>query len=297
MNGIITNDVAAKVRQAFNFSVDKFPLSGPDGMRTPHYGLFRSDSGECVGRSSVSARYEAHTTDDVLALVEAAGAAFGGAADVKCHFRDGHYVAVQPSREYRESIFGTRDNVFPRLIIDAPYGGYGAFTTTLGFYRDLCRNMAIVRQAGAGTSVSIRHTAGLRPRMDELVTAFGQLEANWANLVAVMRGMEERRVRMTDFLTAIYGEPSERDGRSLTMHRNRTEAIFRRLQRERLAAGRGDIGSDFVVTGWEAYNAVQGYVQHDSIRRGRPSEMERIVRSLHDANVARAERLTLTMAV
>lgn len=297
MSSIITNDVAAKVRTAFNFSVDKFPLTGPDGMRTPHYGLFRSDSGECVGRSSVSNRYEAHTTDDVLALVEAAGTAFGGAADVKCHFRDGHYVAVQPSREYRESIFGTKDNVFPRLIIDAPYGGFGSFTTTLGFFRDLCRNMAIVREAGANTSVSIRHTAGLRPRMDELVTAFGGLEAGWANLVAVIRGMEERRVRMTDFLVALYGEPSERDGRSLTMHKNRTEAIFRRLQSERLVAGRGTIGSDFVVTGWEAFNAVQGYTQHDSIRRGRPTEMDRIVRALHDNKVAQAERLALTMAV
>jgi hypothetical protein len=52
-----------------------------------------------------------------------------------------------------------------------------------------------------------------------------------------------------------------------------------------------------VVTGWEAFNAVQGYVQHDSIRRGRPTEMERIVRALHDGKVAQAERLALTMAV
>jgi hypothetical protein len=296
MNATIENNVADRVRDEFRFAVDKFPLSGPDGLRTPHYGLFRSDNGECVGRSSVSGRYVPHTTDDVLALVEAAGATFGGVADVRCFFKDGHYVAVQPSREYREAIFGTRDNVFPRLMIDAPYGGLGAFTATLGFYRDACRNMSILRQV-TGSQVAIRHTSGLRLQMDELLAAFGTLERGWANLANVMRGMEARRVRMTDFLTAIYGEPNDREGRSLTIHRNRTEAIFRRLQRERMTTGRGDIGSDFIVSGWEAFNAVQGYVQHDATRRGNPSEMARVVRAMHDSHVARAERLVLELAV
>lgn len=296
MNATIENNVADRVRDEFRFSVDKFPLSGPDGLRTPHYGLFRSDNGECVGRSSVSGRYVPHTTDDVLALVEAAGTTFGGVADVRCFFKDGHYVAVQPSREYREAIFGTRDNVFPRLMIDAPYGGAGSFTATLGFYRDACRNMSILRQV-TGSQVAIRHTSGLRLQMDELLAAFGTLERGWANLANVMRGMEARRVRMTDFLTAIYGEPNDREGRSLTIHRNRTEAIFRRLQKERLTTGRGDIGSDFIVSGWEAFNAVQGYVQHDATRRGNPSEMARVVRAMHDSHVARAERLVLELAV
>ena len=296
MNATIENNVADRVRDEFRFSVDKFPLTGPEGLRTPHYGLFRSDNGECVGRSSVSGRYVPHTTDDVLALVEAAGATFGGVADVRCFFKDGHYVAVQPSREYREAIFGTRDNVFPRLMIDAPYGGLGSFTATLGFYRDACRNMSILRQV-TGSQVAIRHTSGLRMQMDELLAAFGTLERGWANLANVMRGMEARRVRMTDFLTAIYGEPNDRDGRSLTIHRHRTEAIFRRLQKERMTTWRGDIGSDFIVSGWEAYNAVQGYVQHDATRRGNPSEMARIVRAMHDGHVARAERLVLELAV
>jgi|694.fasta_scaffold00746_67 hypothetical protein len=296
MTTMIENNVADRVRNEFRFSVDKFPLTGPEGLRTPHYGLFRSDNGECIGRSSVSGRYVPHTTDDVLALVEAAGSAFGGVADVRCFFRDGHYVAVQPTREYREAIFGTKDNVFPRLMIDAPYGGLGSFTATLGFYRDACRNMAILRQV-SGSQVAIRHTSGLRLQMDELLTAFGTLERGWQNLANVIRDMEARRVRMVDFLNAIYGEPDDREGRSLTIHRNRTEAIFRRLQRERLATGRGDMGSDFTVSGWEAFNAVQGYVQHDATRRGNPSEMARIVRAMHDSHVARAERLVLELAV
>jgi hypothetical protein len=295
MNEMITCNVADKVRSAFNFSIDKFPLRGPENMATPFYGLFRSDTGAAVGYGSVSDRYTPHTTDDVLALVEAAGVAFDGVADVKCYFDHGHYVTVQPTKEQRLAVYGTRDNVFPRIVIDAGYGGQ-AFRASLGMYRDACRNMMILRQA-EGTNVAIRHTSSLLLQMDELIATFASLEAGWGNLTAVVQQMQSREVRMVEFLNAIYGEPKSDERRSVTMHRHRTEAIFRRLSSERMVTGRGSLGSDFVVTGWEAFNAVQGYVQHDSIRRGRPTEMERIVRALHDGKVAQAERLALTMAV
>ena len=295
MNEMTTCNVADRVRAAFNFTIDRFPLTGPDGMRTPYYGLFRSDTGTAVGSGSVSGRYSPHTTDDVLALVEAAGEAFGGVADVKTHFSDGHYVTVQPTKEARLAVFGTKDNVFPRIVIDAGYGGQ-AFRASLGLFRDACRNMMILRQV-EGVNVSIRHTSGLRLQMDELIATFASLEAGWGNLTAVVQQMQGREVRMVEFLNAVYGEPKSDEGRSATMHRNRTEAIFRRLVTERMTTGRGSLGSDFVVTGWEAYNAVQGYTQHDSIRRGNLTEMERIVRALHDNRVAHAERLALTMAV
>jgi len=295
MNEMITCNVADKVRSAFNFSIDKFPLQGPDGMRTPFYGLFKSDDGQAVGYGSVSDRYTPHTTDDVLALVEAAGVAFDGVADVRCHFDHGHYVTIQPTKEKRLAVYGTKDNVFPRIVIDAGYGGQ-AFRASLGMYRDACRNMMILRQA-QGTHVAIRHTSGLRLQMDELIATFASLEAGWGNLSLVVQQMQNREVRMVEFLNAIYGEPKNDEGRSVTMHKNRTEAIFRRLVSERMTTGRGPLGSDFVVSGWEAFNAVQGYTQHDSIRRGRPTEMERIVRALHDSKVAQAERLALTMSL
>jgi hypothetical protein len=294
MNDIITNNVAEKVRAAFDFTIDKFPLVGPEGMRTPFYGLFKSDTGTAVGYGSVSDRYTPHTTDDVLALVEAAGHAFDGVADVKCHFDHGHYVSIQPNKEQRMEVY-RNDSVFPRIVIDAGYGGQ-AFRASLGLYRDVCRNMMIMRQA-EGTTMSIRHTASLRLQMDELVTTFASLEQTWGNLTTVVQQMASREVRMVEFLNAIYGEPKSDEGRSVTIHRNRTEQIFRRLQSERVRTGRGTMGSDFTVTGWEAFQAVQGYVQHDATRKGRPSEMERIVRALHDTKVAAAERLALTMAV
>jgi hypothetical protein len=293
MTTMIANNVADRVRSAFGFSVDKFPLSGPDGMRTPFYGLFKSDDGTAVGYGSVSDRYEPHTTDDVLALVEAAGHAFDGVADVRCHFDHGHYVSIQPSKEQRLAVYGKSDNVFPRIVIDAGYGGQ-AFRASLGLYRDLCRNMMILRQA-EGTTVSIRHTSSLRLQMDELVTTFASLEQTWGNLQTVVQQMASREVRMVEFLNAVYGEPKSDEGRSVTIHRNRTEAIFRRLQSERVRTGRGTMGNDFVVTGWDAFNAVQGFVQHDATRRGRPSDMERIISALHDTKVAAAERIALAL--
>ena len=65
---VLSNEVSTKVSEAFNFTVDKFPLSGPDGMRTPWYALFRSDTESVVGNGSVTSRYVPHQTDDVLAL-------------------------------------------------------------------------------------------------------------------------------------------------------------------------------------------------------------------------------------
>ena len=293
MSTIISNEIIAKVRSRFNFSVDKFPLSGPDGLRTPFYGLFRSDDSAVVG-NAVTARYLPHQTDDVLALVEAASTAFDGVADVKCHFHEGHYVAVQPTKEQRKNVFGTADNIFPRVIINAGYDGR-AFHASLGFYRDLCKNMAIMREV-RGTTVSIRHTSGLRPKMDELIATFGTLQQSWASVSAAADQLESRRVNMVEFLRAVYGEPNGETGRAVTMHKNRTEAIFGRLYSERLRSGRPALQSDWMVSGWEAYNAIQGYVQHDATRHGKADEMHRIVLAANDAAVQRAERLAFEMA-
>lgn len=290
-----TINIADQVRNAFPFTVDKYPLSGPDGMRTPMYGLFRSDTGECASHMAVSRYYHPHTTDDVVALVEACQTAFSSdTAKVSCAFDRGHHVIVGPSSVRRQAIFGTTDNVFPRVLIRAGYGGQ-AFKTSLGTYRDVCRNLAVMRMVD-GITQSIHHDSGLRDRMTELVQTFSSLAAQWDNLVEAIRGMESRRVRLNDFLLAMYGEPGQ-SKRAETMHRGRTEAIMHRIIRERMQTGRPDLGYDWVVTGWEAYNAVQGYAQHDSRRHGNPSDIERAVMAIGDNNVTKAERLTLDLAI
>ena len=292
MSNISTSSVSDKIRSTFNFSVDKFPLSGPDGMSTPLYGLFRSDTSSLVSSRSVTSRYVPHTTDDVIALSEAADTAFDGDIDVRCHFRNGHYVDVKPNREDRLAVYGTQDNIWPRVMIRAGYDGE-SFRASLGYFRDACRNLAMMSMV-SGTSVCIRHTSGLRGRMDELIATFNTLKDGWSNLTNVVQDMQSREVVLTDFLNELYPQPEQAEGRAVTVHRNRTESIVRRVMRERLTTNRPTMGHDFRISAWEAYNAVQGFVQHDAqARKGFTGEFDRIIRAANDQTVRKAERLAL----
>ena len=292
----LSTDVATKVSEAFDFTVDKFPLSGPDGMHTPWYALFRSDTDSVVGNGSVTSRYVPHQTDDVLALVESAAEAFDGEIDAQCYFTNGHYVSIQPTQHDRLSVFGQNDNVWPRVIINAGYDGK-AFRATMGYYRDACRNLAMMTKV-SGTTVSIRHTSGLRCKMDDLIATFSVLKDSWATLSDVIQNLESREVQMAEFLNAIYPEPAtDATSRAATVHRIRTEAIFKRLQNARFRTGRPQMTDKITVSACEALNAIQGYVQHDAqAKTGFKSDFARILRASRDANVRKAESLALELA-
>lgn len=289
----MVSNIAETVASSFDFSVDKFPLSGPDGMKTPLYGLFRSDTSELVGRSSVTSKYVPHNTDDVVTLVEACSDVFGDSS-VQCHFDNGHYVSVAPTNDRRRSIFGSSDNIFPRVVIRAGYDGR-AFNATIGFYRDLCDNLSMLRSVSE-MSRSIRHNGSLRDNMTELVDTFSQLDSSWEKLSQVAAEMEQREVVISEFLDAVYGKPNEDSQNSVTRHKNRTEQIVRRLLRENKVSGRTPIGTlaNAKVSGWLAYNAVQGYVQHDATRKGNPTDFARIVAASRDASVLAAEQFVLS---
>ena len=303
MSNVQSADVSASVRSDFNFEVEKYPLAavmGNEVLHTDQYGLFRSDTGFMKGVKSVSKRYVPHSTDDVCALVEAASDAFDGEIEVKTHWREGHYVSVAPTRAERKSIYGTADNIFPRIVIRAGYDGQ-AFTGTMGYYRDACNNLAMMRRV-SGTCVKIRHSSGLRVAMDDLIQTFSQLSSGWEHLVEVATELESREVRMVEFLDQIYGRPSDEQltlvatgqaVRAVTSHKNRTGAIWKRLNRERVRTGRPTMTGD-TVSAWEAFNAVQGYVQHDAIAKsGFKGEFDRILRAANDTAVNKAERLVL----
>ena len=287
-----TLQIADKVANTFDFSVDKFPLSGPDGMRTPFYGLFRSDTMGVVGASSVTSRYVVHTTDDVIALTEAAGEAFDGDINIDCHFNEGHYVNVVPSKEHRRTVYGSSDNVFPRVIIRAGYDGK-SFQATMGYYRDLCLNLSMLKQI-SGTSVSIRHTKGLRDKMDALIRTFQTLRESWATLGDVITNLQEADVSMIGFLDSVYPVPdAEASESKVTRHRNRTREIFTRMRNERFRSGRGEVGKDFRVSAWEALNYVQGHVQHRATRKNGASDFDRMIKAFDDPAVVRAQNVAL----
>jgi hypothetical protein len=278
------------VRNTFNFSVDKFPLSF-DGMKTPYYGLFKSDDNSCL--NAVSDRYLPHTTDDVVVLTEAAEAAFDGDVSVKCHWRNGHNVIIEPSKDHRKAIYGTADNIFPRMIISAGYDDK-PFRASLGMFRDACLNLARLKQV-SGTSVSIRHTQSLRPRLNELIDVFSGLKEGWKSVTETVAEMENRQVSLVSFLDAVYPLASDATPRSVTIHKNRTEAIVKRVMSECYRTGR-TFGADFMVSRFMAYNSVQGYVQHVQ-RAGkggnRMSRMDQTLMALEDPAVDRAEALAI----
>lgn len=290
-----SHDVSSTVREAFNFSVDKFPLSGPDGMTTPWYGMFRSDNFEVVGNGSVTSRYVPHTTDDVCALVDAAGEAFDSDLECQTHFRDGHYVSINPTKEQRAAVYGTTDNIWPRIVIRAGYDGR-AFSATMGYYRDVCQNLAIFKSVQKAT-VKIRHTSGLRARMNDLIKQFGILKQSWGTLTTLIQHLQGQQVSMVQFLDQVYGHPdADATKKALTIHKNRTEAIFKRLTNERLITGRPILGDDFRVSAWEAFNAVQGYTQHEArAKTGFKGEFDRILRAASDASVLKAESLVMQL--
>jgi len=289
--------VLDSVKAAFPFSVDKYPLSGPDGMRTDLYGLFRSDNAEHVGKA-VSKNYVPHQSDDVVALVEAAGEAFEGIGETQCTFRNAHHVCVSPGRDQRRAIFGTADNIFPRFMIRGGYDGRG-FLASMGFYRDACDNLSILRQV-EGTSVSIRHGSGLREEMDDLIQTFSVLKESWATLGDVIAELETREVRMLEFMDQIYGQPDENSQKAKTNHKNRMKSLWNRLNRERFKTRRPTMQED-KVSAWEAFNAIQGHVQHKETnaektgRKPKMADFDKIIRASNSPIVSKAEKIVMEL--
>ena len=298
-----SSDVSAAVRSAFDFTVDKFPLFGPENMRTDQYGLFRSDTGYLTGVKSISKQYVPHTTDDVCALVEAASTAFGGHLDLKCHWRNGHYVSIAPTLEQRRSVYGTADAIWPRIMLRGGFDGKG-FKATMGYWRDLCLNMSMLETVES-TSVSIRHSSNLRGQMDELIHSFEGLKDGWENLTAVAERMQSRTVNRLDYVREVFADRMPTDEqlaqlainpnakiRALKVWDNMLRAMQNRLdsesKRSNRAAGRQEISA------WEAFNMVQGYIQHDAqAKTGFKDQFSRILRAANDKHVRRAAQIAM----
>ena len=305
MSNMQISDVSASVRAEFDFDVDKFPLSGPDNMKTDQFGLFRSDAGYIDGVKSISSRYVPHSTDDVCALVEAASTMFDGEISCKTHWNKGHYVAIQPTDAERVSIHGTADNIWPRLIIRGGFDGKG-FHGTMGYFRDACSNLAMLRRV-SGTSVSIRHTSGLRDKMNYLIDSFGELGEGWDNIVDVAKNLQQKTVNFSEFVREVYADrlPTESEllasdagmkVRKVTTWNDRIDKMMNRVIDERKKTGRDALvqGQPKLISGWEAYNAIQGYTQHSApAKTGFKSEFARILRASNDRHVNLAESLLL----
>ncbi len=278
-----------KIETAYPYSVDKLPLRGPDNLRTPHYGLFRSDTGECL-KYAPKSTYTPHTREDIVTLTEAAMEGFGDIVDVDCGFRQGHRLVVVPSKEHRRSIFGTNDNLFPRCIISGGYNGQ-AFKATIGAYYDRCLNLVMLASKGE-FSQSIRHNGKLRGRMSDLVDKFRILAGQWDRVADIAAEMNTRETSIAEYIATVYPLASDATDTVAKKCRNRAIAIVKRIIRERQLT-LGDAGNIERATMWELYMGVQGFVQHDMTRRNSPSDFVRAELAAKEAPVQLALELSL----
>lgn len=256
------------VRDTFNFEVQKLPLSGPDNLPTPWYGLFRSDNGELVTRQSKTRQYVPHQTQEVVALAEAATNAFESECNIQCHFHLGHHLVINPSNQDRLRIYGEKDNVFPRVIIDASYDNK-SFKASIGFYRDLCKNLSML-QSVKESHVTFRHGVNLHDQIDELTETFSTLRESWGTVSGVIERMESTRVNVSEFLMSAIPPKDENRENWSTRYSNMLRDVIATMRSEAYRSNRSesDIDQDSEISVWQAYNAVQGYFQHQSSRKG-----------------------------
>ena len=111
--------------------------------------------------------------------------------------------------------------------------------------------------------------------------------------------MDSRQLNLADFLRQVYPLANDATERTRRAAERRIESIVNRVVRERQATGRPAlrIGTDgaALVSAWEAFNGVQGYIQHDMSRHGRPDAFTRAVVALDDPAVSRALELALAV--
>lgn len=281
-----------QILELFNFEVNKFPLMGPDNMTTPHYGLFRSDTGESVGET-FRAGYVPHTTDDILAIYDAVRHVFGDCS-IKATFKDGHILYLGPSDAERRIIAGGistafQDGIFPMMKLLACYNGQ-AFRFNMGWYRDLCANLSRLKSIKEVNTI-IRHTAALRGKMDELIRQMSGIKNGWETLTQHIDRMASIQTPLDEFLKHVVGDRPEKEGSAQTRWDNRIAAIFRRVAKEHQIMGLSvpSEATGYKVSVWEAFNGVQGYIQHDKSRRNGLVGIDRTVIADEDPMLALTE--------
>lgn len=263
--------VLTQIDRIFNQGVQKYPLTGPDGMKTGYYGLF-DQYGNVIGTSSVTKKYHAHTDDQIKQLARAAVEAFDGTMNIEASFNCGHHFVLTPSREMRKAIYGTADNVWGRIIVRAHYI-IGSVLAAVGLHRDACDNLMMMREVES-SRITIDHNSFLDSKMDDLIKQFLNLKKSWTLVADQAAEMEANTVVLAEFLREIFPAPVGTEEKPLTSkiisnYEMKLETMFQRVIDERDRTGRPTITSGYgvKVSGWEAFNAVQGYMQHKSRRR------------------------------
>lgn len=270
-------------------SVEKFPLFGPDNERTQHYGLRRTDNGEWLSQT-FQKDYVPHTPQQVADCIRAAAIAFDSKCRVNTWFKEGHHVSITAGKAHRVKVAG--HGLFPTLILRAGYDGR-SFAGMLAMQYDRCQNLMMLGRVGRGASAKIRHSAKMVGGIDNLIGQFTAVTSHWETILETVGKMEISEVTLGEYLAAVDPKKDNESSNTQGRRERRWERIMQRATNE---AGRGFVGPQSTVSVWDAYNAVQGYVQHDATRHGNPTDAARAFGALSSQLVARAEREALAIA-
>lgn len=289
-------NVETIIREAFPFEIVKLPLQGPDGLKTPHYGLFRDDNGDCIPHA-ISSRNQPHTTENVVTLAKAMVKSFDLPEDktkvTATWTKYGHRVCVRPTEKYRRDIGGNKDSVWPQILIRANYND--ALMASCGMYRDACRNLMMIRKVES-TTVRIAHRGDFQGEFDSLVEQFHYLAAQFDRVIDIAAELKRKKVETAKFLASLYPAPSDDASSSRkTRHENKMRKILERLETERRQFG-GDPHDYAEANLWELVNAVTAYVQHDSSLHGNPNKVDRAFRAVDNPASDKAWETALELA-
>lgn len=275
-----TSSVREAIKEAYPFTVDKFPLSGPDGMKTDIYGLFRYVDGKCefVGNKSVKKRYVPHTVNHVADVCQAASHAMGGSVALKTDFHHGHIVTMTPEMSEMKRL-NSIEQLTPIMMLKASYDGK-SILMSMGLYNPLCKNQELFESVKE-CNVNIRHNSTIDFKMENLIKKLSVLRQSWGTLDAMIDHMNGKQTHIDDFIKELFPEKESKRGK--TIAENRKTEIKERLRSEQGKTGEA-IGE--YATNWRLFNAIQGYFQHDVTRNKGTSEIETIMKSNKESNQA-----------
>ena len=289
---MINETTESKINRVIESAIPEFemlPFRAPsqfDGGNQPHYGFFNKETGNCVESFTAKGGYEMTTRDDYVALATAAFDAMGSEGTVKAHWTESKSraqatIIICPSDDERRAKYdiGGVDAIYPRLLIEAPFGR--TFKFNGGLYRDACRNLDIPRLAdNKGFTSTFRHTASLRGQMDSLV-ATCKSATNFEAMVAKLNQLDQLELDIDAALATLYPLPENAGQSTVTRARSRAAAIYRRIGEEQIRLD-GGLRQDGKCSGWRLVQAITGYVQHDKTRRNGMGEAERAIMGVND---------------
>ena len=274
----------------FDFEVKKRPLYDGDMRQTPHYGLERTDTRSFLP-NTFKEGYVPHTLEHVKHLTRAYHHAVGGIGSVECAWNHGHVVILRPPSGHTVQIKGY--TVEPTMMLRAGYDAT-AVTNRLGLFNYLCMNGLFNLNKDKSMTTSINHNAMMEGRIDDLAESISALANSIGDVLDTVRTAASTKVAMADFLRSVYPLSPEASKRTVQNYEDRVESIIMRLIRERAARGLDTpdcFGGNFKTSAFEAYNAVQGYEQHDSRRKGVKNSTDRMVRAVDNKAVRKAASL------